>query len=190
MIFTWSLRSLAAENTKKRKITAKTRRSPTVLTHKSQSRSSLAWWRMYSRWLGQDLATVIVSPPEDLSPKTVPPAHSKMLMAQELLFLVDFVIDEQLLKNLNLQIQSTPIKRHISTSIGLTLTVMFAWIPILIIFVSILRLSYVGPHRLAWWKVRIGDGLRIPDTRRIPRDTFPPSHTIMHLIQRLMFMQG
>ena len=113
-----------------------------------------------------------------------------MLMAQELLFLVDFVIDEQLLKNLNLQIQSTPIKRHISTSIGLTLTVMFAWIPILIIFVSILRLSYVGPHRLAWWKVRIGDGLRIPDTRRIPRDTFPPSHTVVHPIQRLIFMQG
>ena len=44
---------------------------------------------------------------QDLSPKTVPPAHSKMLMAQELLFLVDFVVGEQLLKNQNLQIQST-----------------------------------------------------------------------------------
>ena len=50
---------------------------------------------MYScRWRSQDLATVIVSPQQlqDLSPKTVPPAHSRMLMAQELLFLVDFVI--------------------------------------------------------------------------------------------------
>ena len=97
---------------------------------------------------------------------------------------------------------------------------MFAWILILIIFVSILKLSYVGPHRLAWWKVRIGDGLRIPDTRRIPRDsiptkphrcaphtthagvfifqipqeylgiTFPPSHTVVHLIHRLVSLQG
>ena len=68
--------------------------------------------------------------------------------------------------------------------------VMFAQIPILIIFVSILKLSYVGPHRLAWWKVRIGDGPRIPDTRRIPRDTFPPSHAVVHPIQSLISKQG
>ena len=67
---------------------------------------------------------------------------------------------------------------------------MFAQIPILIIFVSILKLSYVGPHRLAWWKVRIGDGPRIPDTRRIPRDTFPPSHAVVHPIQSLTSKQG
>ena len=131
---------------------------------------------------------------QDLSPKTAPPAHSWMLMAQKLLFPHRFDAGEQLHNipisvNHHIHILSQTelfevqsIERFLYSWTGVAWT--HKQLLILITLVSILKPSpsYVGPHRLAWWKVRIGGGPRIPDTRRIPRDTFPPSRTNVYPI--------